>query len=176
MPGFTIMGTLLLHLGLAFGLGGLALAGLGWLTLLGFRHGDRPLDAKVSAQLRDSGQPDEPRPVVVAAINNSSGAAVMVGLAARPSQIPALLSPGSISVPSLTARRALRAGAYETVGVVPPHRTAGFAVPVTATGRRYRLVAAIGQSGGRLRLHRIPVDSRSRLRPTARDLADRGSV
>ncbi|HUN31883.1 MAG TPA: hypothetical protein VMU95_07665 [Trebonia sp.] len=168
------MGTLLLPLSLASGLGVLALAGLAWLVRAGFRQGDRPLDAKISAQLQDAGQPDEPRPVIAAAVDNPSGAAVMVGLAARPSRIPALLSPGGISVPTLTSRRALRAGAYETVGVVPAYGTARFTVPVTATGSRYRLVAAIGQSGGRLRLHRILVDSRSRLRHRARDLADWG--
>jgi hypothetical protein len=170
------MGTPLLDLGLACGLGGLALAGLGWLVHLGFRHGDRPLDARVSTELRDSGQPDEPRPVVVAAIDNPSGAAVMVGLAARPSRIPAVLSPGGISVPALTSRRGLRAGAFETVGVVPARGTVRLTVPVTAAGRRYRLLVAVGQPGGRLRLHRIPVDGRSRLRHQARDLADWGSV
>jgi hypothetical protein len=176
MTGFTVMENLLFSLGLAGGLGGLALAGLGWLVVLGFRHGDRPLDAKVSAELRDSGQPDEPRPVVVAAIDNPAGVVVLVGLAARASRIPALLRPGSIGVPTLTARRGLRAGAYETVGVVPAHGTARFTVPVAATARSYRLVVAMGQSGGRLRLHRIAVDSRSRLRHQARDLAKWGSV
>jgi hypothetical protein len=166
------MGNLLLLLTLVCGL---ALAGLGWLVRTGFRQGDRPLDAKISVQLQDAGQPDEPRPVIVAAVDNPSGAAVMVGLAARPSKVAVLLSPGGISVPALTSRRGLRAGAYETVGVVPAGGTARFTVPVTATGRRYRLVAAIGQSGGRLRLHRIPVDSRSRLRHRDRDLADWGS-
>jgi hypothetical protein len=170
------METLLFPLGLACGLGGLALAGLGRLVLLGFRHGDRPLDAKVSAELRDSGQPDEPRPVVVAAVDNPSGTAIMVGLAARPSRIPALLSPGSICVPTLTARSGLRAGAYETVGVVPAHGIVRFTVPVAGTGGRYRLVAALGQSGGRLRLHRIAVDSRSRLQHQSLDLAQWDSV
>ncbi|HTU74027.1 MAG TPA: hypothetical protein VMG38_10970 [Trebonia sp.] len=170
------MGTPLLDLALACGLGGLALAGLGWLAVAGFRHGDRPLDARVSAELRDSGQPDEPRPVVVAAIENPSGAAVLVGLAARPSRLPALLKPGSVAVPALTSRRGLRAGAFETVSVVPARATVRLTVPVSATGRRYRLVAAIGQPGGRLRLHKVPVDSRSRLRHRARDLADRGSA
>lgn len=169
------MGTLLLPLGLACCLSGLALAGLGQLVRTGLRHGDRRLDARVSAALRDSGQPDEPRPVVIAAIENPSGAAVMVGLAARPSRVPVLISPGGVSVPGRTARRGLRAGAYETVGVVPAHGAVRFTVPVAAAGRRYRLVAAIGQSGGRLRLHRVPVDSRSRLRYRARDLADWGS-
>jgi len=168
------MGTLLLPLGLVCGLSGLALAGLAWLVCTGFRQGDRPLDARISAQLQDAGQPDERRPVIVAAVDNPSGAVVMVGLAARPSKIPALLSPGGICVPALTSRRGLRADAYETVGVVPAHGGARFTVPVTATGRRYRLVAVIGQSGGRLRLHRILVDTRSRLRHRVRDLADWG--
>jgi hypothetical protein len=168
------MGNASLTLLLACGLGAMALTGLGWLAYLGFRHGDQRLDAAVSVQLQDAGQPDEPRPVVVAAVDNRSGTAVMVGLVARPSRIPVLLSQGSIGVPALTARRGLRADAYETVGVVPAHATVRFTVPVTATGRKYRLVAAIGQSGGRLRLHRIPVDSRSTLRHQARDLADWG--
>jgi hypothetical protein len=166
------MGTLLFPLAITCGLGALALAGLGWLVLLGFRHGDRPPDATVSAVLRDCGQPDEPRPVVVVAIDNPSSVAVMVGLAARPSRIPALLSPGGVAVPALTARRGLRAGAYETVGVIHARGGVRFTVPVTATGRSYRLVAAIGQCGGRLRVHRLAVSSRSRLRHRPRALAD----
>ena len=90
------MGTLLL----IPAIGALVLAGLAWLILAGFRNGDRPLDATVSAQLRDAGQPDEPRPVVVAEVRNPSATPVMVGLAARPAGLTrAILGGGSISVP-----------------------------------------------------------------------------
>jgi hypothetical protein len=164
------MGTLLFILSL--GASALALAGLGWLALLGFRHGDRLQDAAVSAELRDAGQPDEPRPVVAVAIDNPSPASVMVGLSARRSAIPVALRAGSISVPVRTARRGLRADRYETVGVVPSRSVASFLVPVTETGPGYLLTAAIGQAGGRLRVHRVPVDARSRLRQPAAGVAD----
>jgi len=166
------MGTLLFVLGV----GALVLAGLGWLAVAGFRHGDRPLDVTVSAELRDAGQPDEPRPVVVAEVRNPSASPVMVALSARPPRLPGWLggsplnfvtemvpSGGGISVPRRTARPALRAGQYETVGVVPERGTVRLTVPVPATGRKYWLTAVIGQSGGRLRVHHIPVDGRTRL-------------
>ena len=166
------MGTVLLVLGV----GTLVLAGLAWLAVAGFRHGDRPLDATVSAELRDAGQPDESRPVVVAEVRNPSASPVMVGLLARPARVPGWLgasaldfftemipSAGGISVPRRTARPALRAGQYETVGVVPERGTVRLTVPLPSAGRRYWLTAVIGQSGGRLRVHHLPVDGRTRL-------------
>jgi hypothetical protein len=153
------MGTLLFILGA----GALALAGLGWLAVLGFRNGDRPLDVRVSAELRDAGQPDEPRPVVLAEIRNPSRSAVMVGLSARATRRPAWLCDRDSAVTRRTARRGLRADRYETVGVVPAGGTTRCAVPVPAAGRRYYLTAVIGQEGGRLRVQQIPVDGRSRL-------------
>ena len=166
------MGTLLLVLGVS----ALVLGGLAWLATAGFRQGDRPLDAIVSAELRDAGQPDEPRPVVVAEVRNPSASPVMVGLSARPVRIPGWLgasaldfvaemvpSSGGISVPRRTARPALRAGQYETVGVVPERGTVRLTVPVPTAGSRYWLTAVIGQSGGRLRVHHIRVDGQTRL-------------
>jgi hypothetical protein len=163
------MGTLLFILGA----GALALAGLGWLAALGFRNGDRPLDVRVSAELRDAGQPDEPRPVVLAEIRNPSPSAVMVGLSARATRRPAWLCGHGSAVPRRTARRGLRAGRYETVGVVPARGTTRYPVPVPAAGRRYQLTAVIGQDGGRLRVQQVPVDRGARIRLPVADLAGR---
>jgi hypothetical protein len=157
-------------IGIAAGIAALAL--LCWCAARGFRDGDRPADAKVSAVLRHSGQPDEPRPVIVATVVNRSGRAVLAGLSARPGRLdrlPAWLPvqlgaslagaahPRTVTVPRRTARAKFRPGGYATVGVVPAWGTVRFPVPVDRTARRYVLTAAIGQSAGRLRLHRLRV-------------------
>jgi hypothetical protein len=141
----------------------LTLAGMTWLALTGFRHGDRLLDAVVTAELQQAAQPDESRPVVVAEVRNPSESAVLVGLAARRSRAPGWLGGGSVAVPRWTVRRALRAGRYPVVGIVPGSGSTRFTIPVTVAGERYRLTAAVGQAGGRLRVHRLTVDDRARL-------------
>jgi hypothetical protein len=146
-----------------FGALALTVAGMIWLALAGFRHGDRLLDAVVTAELQQSAQPDESRPVVVAEIRNSSESTVLVGLAARRSRVPGWLGGGSVGVPRHTARRTLRAGQYPIVGIVPASGSTRLTVPVTGTGDRYQLTAVIGQAGGRLRVHRLMVDDRARL-------------
>jgi hypothetical protein len=158
---------------LLFVLGALALAvaGMTWLALAGFRNGDRLLDAVVTAELRHSAQPDESRPVVVAEVRSPSESAALVGLAARRSRIPGWLGGGSVGVPRWTARRALRADRYPVVGIVPASGSARLVVPVTETGERYRLTAAVGQAGGRLRVHRLLVDDRARLWLPVADLS-----
>ena len=134
------------------------LAALYWCALAGLRHGDQPADAKVTALLGDSGQPDEPRPVVIATVRNRSDKPVLAGLSARRAVLPEWLRCGpSITVPTRTARRTLRPTAYATVGVVPARSCARFPVAVSGQARRYLLTAAIGQTGGRLRLHRLRV-------------------
>lgn len=142
---------------LTLGLAALAFAGLFLLVEIGIRNGDRPGDVRVSAEPWTSGQPDERRPVVIARIENPSAAPVVAGLSARRARIPAGLAPGGVTVPLRTTRRGLRAGDYDTVGVVPASGTARFTVPVERAARRYRLTAAVGQRDGRLRLHRIVV-------------------
>ncbi len=141
----------------------MTLAGMIWLALAGLRHGDRPLDAVVTAELRQAAQADESRPVIIAEVRNPSESAALVGLAARRTRIPGWLGGGTVGVPHRTARRALRADRYPVVGIVPASGSTRFAVPVTAMGERYRLTAAIGQAGGRLRVHRLRVDNRARL-------------
>jgi hypothetical protein len=124
----------------------------------GVRGGDRPGDAKVTALLRASGQPDEPRPVAIATIRNPSDKPVLAGLSARRAVLPEWLRGGaSVTVPIRTTRRSLRPTAFTTVGVVRPHACARFPVPLSGQARRYLLTAAIGQAGGRLRLHRVHV-------------------
>jgi hypothetical protein len=134
----------------------------------GVRDGDHPGDATVSAVLRDSRQPDERRPVIVATVVNPSGAAVLAGLAARPSRLDRLpcwlavvlagtTSSLTVTVPCRTARAKFRPGGYATVGIVPASGTVRFPVPVDRAARGYVLTAAIGQSAGRLRLCRLRV-------------------
>jgi hypothetical protein len=161
------MGIVLLVLGVA----ALLMSAVAWLAREGFRNGDQPLDVAVSAELRDAGQPDEPRPVVIAEIRNPSGTAVLAGLSARPARVPRWLCGGRVTVPRRTARRGLRAGRHETVGVVPGGGTVRFAVPVAAPGRWYWLTAVAGQAGGRLRVSVIPVDERARIASRAVDVA-----
>jgi hypothetical protein len=152
------MGIVLLVLGVAAIMGG-----AGWLAIEGFRNGDQPLDVTVSAELRDVGQPDESRPVVVAELSNPSATPVVAGLSARPARVPSWAAGRTVTGPWRTARYGLRAGQYETVSVVPARSAVQFAVPVTAPARRYRLIAVIGQEGGRLRVHAIGVDERMRI-------------
>jgi hypothetical protein len=133
-------------------------AALCWYAAMGLRDGDRPADAKVAALLRSSGQPDEPRPVVIALVRNRSDKPVLAGLSARRAVLPDWLRGShSVTVPIRTARRALRPTAYDTVGVVPARSCARFPVPTHDIARRYQLIAAIGQAGGRLRVHRLHV-------------------
>jgi hypothetical protein len=137
--------------------GVVVLAGL-CLGAAGFRDGDRPADATVTARLRRAGQPDEPRPVVVATVRNPSGTPVLAGLSVRPARLPRWLGGGhNVIVPLWTARRGLRPSGYATVGVIRAYGSARFLVPVSASARRYLLTASIGQAGGRLRLHRMHV-------------------
>jgi hypothetical protein len=161
------MGTVLLVLGAA----ALLAAAAAWLAVEGFRNGDQALDVTVGAELRGAGQPDERRPVVVAEIRNPSGTTVLAGLSARPARFPRWLLGRRVAVPRRTARHGLRADRHETVGVVPAGATVRFSVSVAAPGRRYWLTVVAGQAGGRLRVHVIPVDERTRVTPQAADLA-----
>ena len=100
-------------------------------------------------------------PVVIATVRNPADVPLMAGFTARRRLIPGWLEPGmSVTVPRRTTRRRYRASAQATVGVVPASGTGQFRVPVTAQARRYRLVAVLGQSGGRLRVHSVPVATR----------------
>jgi hypothetical protein len=127
-----------------------------WCWAAGFRNGDLATDAEVSAVLRHSGQPDEPRPVVVATVRNPSGTPVLAGLSARRTRVPEWLGGRlDVTVPRLTRRRAFRPSAYETVGVVPGEAAVRFVIPVLVPARRYLLTAVTGQAGGRLRVYRL---------------------
>jgi hypothetical protein len=132
------------------------LAALYYCTVAGVRNGDRPTDAKITALLATGTQPDEARPVIMVHVRNPSGTPVLVALSARRSLLPApLAEPREVSVPRLTGRGKFRPGRYETVGVAPAGGAAELAVPVTVRARRYVLTAAVGQEGGRLRVHRL---------------------
>jgi hypothetical protein len=130
------------------------------LAVAGFRNGDRPGDAAVSAELATARQPDGDRPVILATVANRSAIPVMVGLRARRSLTLGTLT---VRVPWRTRARRYRAGGHDTVGVVLGWESAIFRVPVRAVGRRYRLTAVIGQSGRRLRVLTVPVTGSGRM-------------
>jgi hypothetical protein len=125
-----------------------------WLVIAGFRNGDRPGDAAVTAELAVARQPDGLRPVILATVANRSAVPLLVGMRARGG-----LTLGSLTVrvPWRTRARRYRAGWQDTVGVVPGWESAIFRVPVRGGGRHHRLTAVIGQSEGRLRVLTIPV-------------------
>jgi len=129
---------------------------LGWgLAAAGLRAGDQAGDATVSAVAADAGPP-----AVVAVVRNPGDVPLVAGFSVRRRRLPGWLDAGmTVRVPRRTARRKFRAGAHETVGVVPAGSRAEFCLPVRAPARRYRLTAVIGQGGGRLRVFRVPVVS-----------------
>ena len=131
-------------------------AALYYCLAAGLRNGDRPGDAEITALLSTGTQPDEARPVIVVHVRNPSGTPVLVALSARRALLPApLTEPRGVSVPWLTGRGKFRPGKYETIGVAPADGAAELAVPVAVRARRYVLTAAVGQEGGRLRVHRL---------------------
>lgn len=156
------------------------LAALSYCLLIGLRNGDRPGDARVSALLAtgtrpDTGlpstvSPDAASPLILVTVRNPSGTPVLAALSARRALLPSLPGePRSVSVPWRTGRRRFRPGRFETVGVAPACGAAEFAVPAAVPARRYVLTVAVGQEGGRLRVHRLrlgPVRCIAQGRPT----------
>jgi hypothetical protein len=142
-----------------------ALAGMvalaGGLVQAGIRSGDRPGDATLTAVASEAGQPDEPRPVIIATVRNPGRVPLVAGFAARRSLVPGWLAGMAVSVPRRTGRRRFRPGSLAVVGVVGAGAEASFAVPVPSRAGRYRLTAVIGQAGGRLRVFRTPVSPAS---------------
>jgi hypothetical protein len=135
--------------------GGIAvILALGWgLVVAGLRAGDQAGDATVSAAA-DAGQL-----VVVAVVRNPGDVPLVAGFSAR-RLLPGWFGAGmTVRVPRRTTRRKFRAGAHETVGVVPAASRTEFRLPVGTPARRYLLTAVVGQTGGRLRVFRVPVVS-----------------
>jgi hypothetical protein len=148
-----------------------ALAGVYCLAVAGFRNGDRAADAQVSALVAAAPQPDEEHPLIIAAVRNPSGTPVIVALRARRAVRPAWAAGAlTVRVAHWTARRRFRPGRYPTVGVVPAAGAAEFALPVRVRARHYLLIVAVGQEGGRLRVHRL------RLGPVCFTAAGRGDL
>ena len=144
-------------LALATTLAGLSVVlALGWgLVAAGLRAGDQAGDATVSAAATDAGQL-----AIVAVVRNPGDVPLVAGFSVRRRRIPDWLDAGmTVRVPRRTARWQFRAGAHETVGVVPAGSRAEFCLPVRVSARRYRLIAVIGQAGGRLRVFRVPAVS-----------------
>jgi hypothetical protein len=127
-------------------------------ALKGLRDGDRPLDVTVRAAPARTGHPEGAPRSVVAWVHNPGSVPVLVGLSVRRSRRPGWLAPGvNARVPLRTSHRRFGPGAQEIVGVVAPGEGEGWPVPAPAGGRRGRLVAVIGQAGGRLRVITLAV-------------------
>jgi hypothetical protein len=132
--------------------------------LKGLRDGDRPLDVTVRAAPARTGHPEGgPRSVLVW-ITNPGPVPVLVGLsvrrARRPDWLAGLTGQGTeltARVPWRTSSRRFRPQAQGTVGVVGPGDSDGWPVAAPTAGRRGRLVAVIGQAGGRLRVITLAV-------------------
>ena len=130
------------------------------LVCAGFRSGDRPGDARVTAWPGSVPTPDGRQPTVVATVHNGGGGPVMVSLSLRRSRIPVRLTAGtSVAVPYRTTRRRYRPGTSATVGVADAGETARWHL-LAPSPRHRRLVAVIGQPGRRLRVLTVPVTRR----------------
>jgi hypothetical protein len=145
------------------------LAALCYLAMAGVRDGDRSGDAQVTAVLTAEARPDETRPLIVVTVRNPSGTPVLAALRARRALAPALLTePHSVNVPLRTLGRKFRPAGYATVGVVAARGAAELAVPVPVRARSYAVTVALGQEGGRLRVHRLRLGTAS-FAPDGRD-------
>jgi hypothetical protein len=146
------------------------------LAAAGFRNGDRPGDALVSAVLPTTvfpttvfpaaGLPAAVFPATVfpttgraaatAVVRNPSGTPVLVGLTARPARWAAWPAPShDVSVPRWTLRGKFGPARYACVAVVPAGGAAELAVPAWRPRGATVLTVAVGQEGGRLRVHRL---------------------
>jgi hypothetical protein len=144
------------------------LAGLYYLAVTGFRNGDRPGDARVTALLTEGAGA---HPLIVATVGNPSGTPVLAALRVRRALLPGWLAlPHDVSVPRLTGGRRFRPERFATVGVVGAAGAAALIVQAPVRARRYLLIVAVGQEGGRLREHRL------RLRPVCYTAAGRDDL
>ena len=126
--------------------------------LKGLRDGDRPLDVTVRAAPSRARHPEGAPRSVLAWVHNPGPVPVLVGLSVRRTRMPGWLAPGlNARVPLRTGHRRFGPQAQDTVGVVAPGEHEGWPVTAPAGGRRGRLVAVIGQAGGRLRVITVPV-------------------
>jgi hypothetical protein len=148
------MGPVILTLLIAAG-GIAVMFALGWgQVVAGLRAGDQAGDATVSAVV-DTGQL-----AVVAVVRNPGDVPLVAGFSARRRLLPGWFGDGmTVRVPRRTTRRKFRAGAHETVGVVPAASHAEFRLPIGIPARRYQLTAVVGQTRGRPRVFRVPVVS-----------------
>lgn len=142
-----------------------ALAGLLVLMALSFflvtgglRAGDRPEDVAVAAAMAETVQPDGVLPVVVATARNPGDTPVLVGFSVHRRWLPTWMTGGvTVTVPRRTLRRRTRCDRQAVLGVVDAGEVAQWRVPAPARARRCRLLAAIGQPDGRLRLVSLAV-------------------
>jgi len=122
--------------------------------LEGMRRGDRPGDVTISVVMSRFQHPEMRCPAAVVTMRNPGPVPVLVGLTARRSWVPSWLRPEPLIVraPRLTNRRWLKPGRQAIVGVLAAGDAARWLVPVPRGGMTRRMVAVIGQAGGRLRV------------------------
>jgi hypothetical protein len=126
----------------------ISLGGLLWLAAEGFRLGDRPGDARITAVLRDTWQPDATRPVVAVTVRNPSGAAVLAGMSVR-AGLPfryGLLSARARRTVSASTRMAVPApmsGSVPMAASVPATASVPVSVFVPRRTARRRFRAAV---------------------------------
>jgi hypothetical protein len=141
-------------------------------ALKGLRDGDRPFDATVRAApsrapSAGAGHPEGAPRSVLAWVHNPGPVPVLVGLSVRRSRLPGWLAPGlNAQVPMRTGHARFGPQAQQVVGVVAPGESEGWPVAAPVAGKRGRLVAVIGQAGGRLRVITVAVPL-SPVRPAA---------
>ena len=94
--------------------------------------------------------------MIVVTVRNPSGTPVLAALSARAALLPAwLAAPHGVSVPRRTRPPKFRPGRLATVGVAPGGRRGRARRAGPGAGTPYLLTAAVGQEGGRLRVHRL---------------------
>jgi hypothetical protein len=115
----------------------------------------RPGDATVTAVSPIVDRPGDGRTVITAAIANPGATPVLVGLSLRRRLLPGGRTKATAA--RRTARRCYHASRHMVVAAVADGAVSRLSVPVPGHGRRYRLIAVIGQPDGRLCVISAPV-------------------
>ena len=124
----------------------LIFAGAALLAVVGFRNGDRPDDARVTA-VTVTDHPDDGTAEVAVTIANSGGSPVLIGLSPRRPGLPGCGM--RATTPFWTIRRRYCADKQVTMGALPPRRLAGyrFLSPSAVAASRSSLASPTGACG-----------------------------
>jgi hypothetical protein len=120
----------------------------------------RSRDSTVSAVLGDVDGRTRQRDAVHVDFVNGSSSPVLVGLSVRTEFWPGWWRTQQwTTVPSRPGRRRYRAGAQDTVGVIPANETSCLPVCIPPWARRCRVVAVIGEADRYLRVVSIRIQA-----------------